>query len=115
MTTGHRHGGMGTRHIAEGQRGAASASVSCGFRLHNRLSGSVIINNSACASRLLYRGVMKAGFKSNVEFLKRACARLGKQGDTSQGRAPFCYTFIRDPVSRFFSQYAEVSERAFRC
>ncbi len=91
-------------------RANLSEQVACNRRVHPQLTGAMLVFNSPCSDQLLFRGVMKSGFKSNERFLNFTCQRL-RESSLRRPR-PLCYTFIRDPVARFFSQYAELSERA---
>eukprot|EP00039_Didymoeca_costata_P011359 m.159331 g.159331 ORF g.159331 m.159331 type:complete len:407 (+) comp15147_c0_seq1:178-1398(+) len=77
-----------------------------------------------CKPTLYYIPILKVATEANHDFVKRTC--LCPDGDCAQclekktchvangTGQQICYSFIRDPLSRFFSQYAEMSERAVK-
>ena len=80
-----------------------------------------------CKPRLVYLPNFKSGVTTNADFLDAVCGglrvtdrennRIMVQGvgrgrnDGEDHDAVVCYTFVRNPMSRFFASYSEVSER----
>eukprot|EP00039_Didymoeca_costata_P003000 m.64417 g.64417 ORF g.64417 m.64417 type:complete len:392 (+) comp11649_c0_seq4:127-1302(+) len=77
----------------------------------------------SCSPTIYYVPIYKVATEANNKFVNKLCGC--KAGDCAycqekklcqvkRNADQFCYTFLRDPISRFFSQYAEMSERAVK-